>query len=114
VSDWWARDGGVSEPLVGVWPWLRLSSLEVSVDSSALKLALERRRNSLNFRNEGAMACRGRTERYLEDAECQSAAAQDGGQKSCSGFRREEEEDGTNPRAAAVTGRRLRKARCVA
>ena len=47
VSDWCARiDGGVREPLVGVFPLLRLPSLEASVDFSVLKLALERRRSS--------------------------------------------------------------------
>jgi hypothetical protein len=55
-SDWRAcSDGGVNEPLVGVLPLLRLPSLEVSVDFSVRKLALERRRNSLKFRKEGGM-----------------------------------------------------------
>jgi hypothetical protein len=39
---------------VGVVLWL--ASLDSSVDRSVLKLALDRLRNSLKFRNEGAMA----------------------------------------------------------
>jgi hypothetical protein len=56
-SDWWAMDGGVKEPLEGAVPWLGASSLELSVEFSVRKLALERRRSSLKLpRNEGAMA----------------------------------------------------------
>ena len=48
-------DGGVSEPLVGVGPLL--PSLEVSVERSVLKLALDRLLSSLKFgRKDGAMA----------------------------------------------------------
>jgi hypothetical protein len=47
-------DGGVDEPLVGVVLWL--ASLESSVDRSVLKLALDRLRSSLKFRNDGAMS----------------------------------------------------------
>lgn len=48
-------EGGVSEPLVGVGPLL--PSLEVSVEWSVLKLALDRLRSSLKFgRKDGAMA----------------------------------------------------------
>jgi hypothetical protein len=54
-SDWLAIDGGVSEPLVGVALALWLPSLDVSVDSSVLKLALDRRRSDLMLRNEGAI-----------------------------------------------------------
>jgi len=45
----------VSEPLVGVLPWLWLPSLDVSVDFSVLKLALDRLRSSLKLKREGAM-----------------------------------------------------------
>ncbi len=54
-SDWWASDGGVSEPLVGVRPWLWLPSLDESVDCSVRKLARDRRRSSLKLKKEGAM-----------------------------------------------------------
>jgi len=55
-SDSGPTDGGVSEPVVGVVPWL--ASLEVSVDRSpaVLKLALDLLRKSLKFRKDGAMA----------------------------------------------------------
>jgi hypothetical protein len=52
-SDRWASDGGVSEPLVGVAPWL--PSLDVSVDCSVRKLALDRLRICLKLKKEGAM-----------------------------------------------------------
>ena len=56
-------DGGVSEPLVGVAPLL--PSLEVSVERSVLKLALDRLLSSLKFgRKDGAMAAP--TEKSLE------------------------------------------------
>lgn len=54
-SDWWPRDGGVSEPDVGVVPWLFPPSLEVSVDLSVRKLALDFRRSCRMLRNDGAM-----------------------------------------------------------
>ena len=53
-SDCCPIDGGVREPLVGVVPWL--ASLEVSVDRSVLKLALDLLRKSLKLRKDGAMA----------------------------------------------------------
>lgn len=40
-------EGGVTEPLDGAVPWLTAPSLDVSVDTSVRKLALERRRSSL-------------------------------------------------------------------
>lgn len=53
-----AADGGVSEPLVGVRPWL--ASLEASVasveDFSVLKLALDRRLIDLMDKRLGAIA----------------------------------------------------------
>ena len=52
-SDWCPKDGGVTEPLDGAVPWLTAPSLDVSVDSSVRKLALDRRRSSL--RNLGAI-----------------------------------------------------------
>lgn len=42
------------DPLVGVVLWL--DTLDSSVDRSVLKLAFDRRRNSLKFRNDGDMA----------------------------------------------------------
>lgn len=65
TSDWplteGAADGGVSDPLVGVRPWL--ASLEASVvsveDFSVLKLALERRLIDLMDKRLGAMAANG-------------------------------------------------------
>jgi hypothetical protein len=53
-SDCAPIDGGVSEPLVGVVLWL--DSLESSADLSVLKLALDRRRKSLKFKNDRGMA----------------------------------------------------------
>lgn len=53
-SDWWAIDGGVTEPLDGAVPWLTAPSLDVSVEASVRKLALDRRRSSL--KNLGAIA----------------------------------------------------------
>jgi hypothetical protein len=55
-SDPGSTDGGVSEPVVGVVPWL--ASLEASVERSSvvLKLALDLLRKSLKFRKDGAMA----------------------------------------------------------
>lgn len=60
-SDWPATDGasegGVNEPLVGVWPLL--ASLEVSLasvaDFSVLKLAFDRRLIDLRVKRLGAM-----------------------------------------------------------
>lgn len=60
-SDWpamdGAREGGVSEPLVGVWPLL--ASLDVSLasvaDFSVLKLAFDRRLMDLRVKRLGAM-----------------------------------------------------------
>lgn len=49
-------DGGVTEPLEGGVPWLTAPSLEVSVEFSVRKLALDRRRSSLKLRKVGAMA----------------------------------------------------------
>jgi hypothetical protein len=49
-------EGGVREPLEGAVPWLAAPSLEVSVECSVRKLALDRRRSSLKLRNAGAMA----------------------------------------------------------
>jgi hypothetical protein len=54
-SDCCAIDGGVREPVEGAVPWLTAPSLEVSVDWSVRKLALERRRSSLNLRKVGAI-----------------------------------------------------------
>lgn len=53
-SDWLGMDGGVSEPVVGVVPWL--PSLDASVDLSVRKLALDRLRSSLKLRKEGGIA----------------------------------------------------------
>lgn len=53
-SDCCASDGGVTEPLEGAVPWLTAPSLEVSVELSVRKLALDRRRSP--FKN--AMALR--------------------------------------------------------
>jgi len=47
-------EGGVREPLVGAVPLL--ASLDVSVERSVLKLALERLRSSLKFKKDGAIA----------------------------------------------------------
>jgi len=49
-------EGGVSEPVVGAVPWLPPASLDVSVETSVRKLALDRRLNSLKLNREGAMA----------------------------------------------------------
>lgn len=46
-------DGGVTEPLDGAVSWLTAPSLDVSVEASVRKLALDRRRSSL--KNLGAM-----------------------------------------------------------
>lgn len=51
-------EGGVTEPLEGVVPWLTAPSLDVSVEVSVRKLALDRRRSCL--RNFGAMMRAGR------------------------------------------------------
>jgi hypothetical protein len=52
-SDCAPIEGGVSEPLVGV---ALLPSLDSSVDRSVLKLAFDRLRSSLKFKNDGGMA----------------------------------------------------------
>lgn len=57
-SDWWSRDGGVREPVVGAVPLL--PSLEVSVEWSALKLALDCLRSFLRLKREGAIVVRTR------------------------------------------------------
>lgn len=54
-SDCWEIDGGVSEPLDGLVTLLA-SLDEESVDRCVLKLALDRRRNSLKLNESGAMA----------------------------------------------------------
>lgn len=53
-SDCCAIDGGVTEPVEAFVPWLTTPSLEVSVECSVRKLALDRRRSSL--RNAGAIS----------------------------------------------------------
>lgn len=56
-SEWAAMEGGVNEPVVGVpVSWLPCSSLlEVSVERSVLKLAMDRLRSSLKLRKDGAI-----------------------------------------------------------